>query len=110
VNVVKFSSKAQFLVSAGMDAVIKVTDLNTYEELQTLEGHQTNIFSLDISHDDRYCVSGSSDKTIRLWDLASGEEIAELTGHSDWVTAVAFSPYSRRILSGKKISFFPTLT
>lgn len=34
--------------------------------------------------------------------MQSGENLGTLSGHTDWVTAVKFSPYSRRIFSGSR--------
>src|SRR5262245_51137625 len=44
-------------------------------------------------------VAGFGDLTLRLWDFASGNELRRLVGHSGIVTAVAFSPDGRRILT-----------
>jgi WD40 repeat protein len=46
------------------------------------------------------CV-GSHDSTVKVWDAATGEQRGnDLLGHTDWVTAVAFSPDSKLIVSG----------
>jgi WD40 repeat protein len=39
---------------------------------------------------------------VRLWDVDQGKEIVSLQGHTAGVSAVAFSPDGRRIVSGSK--------
>jgi WD40 repeat protein len=68
----------------------------------TLTGHTDDVFCCRYSHDNRYIVSGSADHSIRVWDAETGEEIGILSGHDEWVTAIAFSPYSRKIVSGSR--------
>ena len=41
-----------------------------------------------------------SDTTIRLWDVSSGQCIRVLMGHSGAVSALAFAPNGRTLLSG----------
>src|SRR5262249_18320852 len=50
--------------------------------------------------DGRVIASVGSDRTVRLWDLKGTKEIRHLDGHTDQVMSVAFSPDSRRVLSG----------
>ena len=40
----------------------------------------------------------------RVWDSETGDEIGKLEGHTDWACALAFSPYSRRLVSGGRDS------
>src|SRR5262249_4560909 len=40
------------------------------------------------------------DKSLRLWDVAGGNELRALAGHRGVVTATAFSPDGKRIVSG----------
>ena len=88
-------------------------------------GHKDTVWNAAISPDQRQMLSGSggfspasnfynkmptylplntrsapySDNSVRLWDLAIGQEIRAFTGHTNTVTAVAFSPDGKQIIS-----------
>ncbi|KIM95286.1 hypothetical protein OIDMADRAFT_183875 [Oidiodendron maius Zn] len=69
---------------------------------QTLEGHKSEVHSVDFSPDGRYLVSGSYDETIKLWDIATGRHRQTYEGHISSVNSVAFSLNGRYIASGSK--------
>ena len=46
--------------------------------LKRLEGHTSEVTSLDVSGSGTTLVSGSYDNTVRLWDLASGRETGKI--------------------------------
>ena len=43
-------------------------------------------------------ASGSGDRTVRLWDVGTAHH-QQITEHGDWVTAVAFSPDGRTLVT-----------
>lgn len=75
-------------------------------------GHRDSVNAVAFSPDARSIVSGgvgpsfrfggNTPGTIKIWDVASGRELRTLSGHSSDVTAVAFSPDGRTIVSGSK--------
>jgi WD40 repeat protein len=97
---------------------------DTGHPLLSMSGHSKNVFALALSHDGRYIASASADYSVRLvktcpasstcctyslfscriWDAESGAEIGKLDGHNDWACALAFSPFSRRLVSGGRDS------
>ena len=44
----------------------------------------------------------SADRTARVYDVHNGKELAVLAGHTDGVTAAAFSPDGRAIVTGSR--------
>ena len=44
-------------------------------------------------------VSGSQDNTLKLWDAATGRELRTLTSDTDTVSAVAFAPNGKTVVS-----------
>jgi WD40 repeat protein len=89
-----FSSDGKTLATGS--GLVRLWNLNTAQELKTLNG----VGSVAFSPDDRTLASGGSDNSIKLWDVASGQELKTLKGHSDSVTSVAFSPDGRTLASG----------
>jgi serine/threonine protein kinase len=97
---VAISPDGQTLVSGSEDDTIKVWNLNTGEEIYTINEHSDDVFSVAISPDGQTFVSGSGDETIKIWKFATGEEINTITEHSSAVFSVAISPDSQFIVSG----------
>ncbi|MFM6131974.1 MAG: tetratricopeptide repeat protein [Sphaerospermopsis kisseleviana] len=100
VNSVAISPDGKILASGSDDKTIKLWNIATGEEIQTLTGHSGSIRTISFSPDGKILASGSSDKTIKLWDIATGEEIQTLTGHSDWIRTISFSPDGKTLASG----------
>jgi WD40 repeat protein len=67
---------------------------------RTLQGHESDIYSIDFSPDGKRLVSGSPDGRIKLWDLSGGISELTITGHGTrQVHSVAFSPDGKRLAS-----------
>ncbi|KAI1470352.1 mitochondrial division protein 1 [Daldinia caldariorum] len=56
------------LVTASMDDLVKVWDLNAGRCIGLLEGHTASVRALQV--EDNILATGSMDATIRLWDLS----------------------------------------
>ncbi|KAF4197557.1 hypothetical protein CNMCM8694_002459 [Aspergillus lentulus] len=114
-----FSPDDQVVASSSSDRTVRLWDVRTGKELQTLRGHSEKLWDVKtgrqcqslrghsdwvttvaFSLDGQKVASGSHDKTIQLWDAKSGRQCQTLLGHSDWVTTVAFSPDGRIVASG----------
>ena len=75
-------------ISGGVDELLKVWDLVTFNVIESMKGHQESIRSVAVTSDDKKAVSGSMDHTIRVWDLQKYEEIYILKGHESMVNCV----------------------
>ncbi|MEO8073825.1 MAG: caspase family protein, partial [Acidobacteriota bacterium] len=102
VSSVAFSPDGKVLASAGKDKTVKLWDVETRQEIRTLNGHSDWINSVAFSPDGKLLASASKDETIKLWNVENGQEIKTLAGHSDWVRAVAFSPDGKILASAGK--------
>ena len=54
------------------------------------------------SNDGKLLAAGGQDATVRRFDAATADlkALSPLTGHSGWVTALAFHPDGKRLLTG----------
>ncbi len=89
-----------FNPTTGDDQTAKVWDATDTREVLTLNGHEKDVVSVDVSADGRFVVSGSFDGTARVWDIRTGQEVARMIGHEEAVRGVAFFPDGKRIVTG----------
>jgi WD40 repeat protein len=58
-----------WLASGGWDFTVKLWDVNTGKEKNTLMEHSGSVTSVAFSPDSSLLASGSLDGTIKLWDI-----------------------------------------
>ncbi len=77
----------------------RVFDAETGKELAQL---RSLVFSAAVfSADDRFLLTGDSGGNMaRLWEADTGRELRTFKGHTGSVTAVAYSPDGRQVLTG----------
>jgi WD40 repeat protein len=63
----------QNILAVAVDNKILLFDMQTYQYIETLEGHSDLVSSLAWSPDGQQLATGSLDKTIRIWDIPAGE-------------------------------------
>lgn len=103
VRAVCFSPDGQWLVTGAEDHVVKVWDVRRRTVKHQLVGHDTDIYSVDVSANSLFIVSGSGDKKAKLWNLDSGKLLATLGeeyGPTDGITSVCVSPTSQLVAAG----------
>jgi WD40 repeat protein len=66
-----------------------------------LGGHTDWVTAIAVSLDGQRIVSGGYDGTLRLWHLAEGES-CQVGEHESEITAVAFAPERKAIISGSR--------
>ena len=90
------------LENASKVKTIKLWDIQTGEQLTTLNGHLDVVHDIAFSPDTTMLASSSSDKTVLIWDVQSGEILRRLVGHTDAVSRLVFSPDGESLASGSK--------
>jgi WD40 repeat protein len=96
---VAFSSDGKQLASGGYEKNIKLWNVATGQEVETLTGHTKYINSVAFSPDGKTLASGSADTTVKLWDAATGQEVRTLKSDSHTVYEIAFSPDGKVLAS-----------
>jgi hypothetical protein len=97
---VAFSPAGTLLASAITDANLRLWDVETRQNIATLQGHEKAIYSVTFSPAGQLLASGGSDSSIKLWDVETRRNIATLQGHEKTIYAIAFSPDGQLLVSG----------
>jgi WD40 repeat protein len=69
---VVFSNDSTLIASGSYDGTVKIWNVATGEEEQTLEGHTSFVNSVVFSKDGTLIASGSDDNTVKIWNVATG--------------------------------------
>jgi WD40 repeat protein len=99
VSVVTFSPDGKRLVTASADAMARLWDAESGNEIAVLQGHTGAVNAAAFSPDGTRVVTASDDKTARLWDAASGKQLSELKGHTEVVRSAEFWPAGNRVVT-----------
>ena len=73
VSAVKWNkSNAYQLASSSHDGTIKLWDADSGARLLTLQGHDSEVFSVAFSPDGKRLASASGNGTVKVWDISNG--------------------------------------
>jgi hypothetical protein len=106
-----FSPDGRILATGGVDRTVCLWETASRLPITTLRGHDRSVAALAFSPDGRVLASADGGpvsrfwqanpaQRIHLWDMATGMELMRLDGHESDVTALAFSPDGKRLVSG----------
>ncbi|MDJ0796280.1 MAG: tetratricopeptide repeat protein [Calothrix sp. MO_167.B12] len=93
-------------IGVNLDTKMKVLGalqdvVYTIRELNTLEGHNNTVTSVNFSPNGEMVVSGDASGMVIIW-RKNGEEIARFQAHDKKITSLSFSPDNQTVLSGSE--------
>lgn len=95
-----FSQDGQFAVTAAeLPANTCLWDMNTFESLATLQGHQHTVLEAAFSPDGQWIATACADHMARIYRVADGSLMHALKSHLAPVLGISFSVDNDRLLS-----------
>ena len=92
----------RLIASADASGVVKIWELATGRELQSLKCSSHEATCVRFSPDGQTLAVGGQDQTVSLWDVATWSETGRLTGHTRTICSIDFSPDGRWLVSGAR--------
>lgn len=86
---VAYSPAGKWMASCGLDATVKIWDVQTNRILKILKGHIGEVTTVAVSPDSKYLASAGYEKRIIIWETGTWKQLKEIELES-WSTAIAF--------------------
>ncbi len=87
------------LAIASADSMIRIVNIETLQEVQTIASHADWVTAVVWSDDGSRLVSASRDKSAKVYDGTTGELISSYLGHGAAVRGVSILPDNKQAVS-----------
>ena len=87
-----FSSDRKTVASWGWDGIIRVWDITTRKQVQTITIQPSGQLMISLSPDGRLLATINRNEPIRLWDIDTGTETQTIVTDSRYLPNLVFSP------------------
>jgi len=97
---VSFTPNGKYILTASVDALIKLWDVSTGKLIRTYTGHGNEVFQAHVHPDGNRIISSSLDHQIKVWNLQTGSLIQTLSpDHYRGVHSITISKDGKYLLS-----------
>jgi WD40 repeat protein/uncharacterized caspase-like protein len=86
-----FSPDKKWFAAGSKDNTVRLWEVATGRQLQSMEAQIGWITTLAFSPDSGTLVAGGLSGAIKLYDVATGKELRALNGHTETVNSIAFN-------------------
>jgi WD40 repeat protein len=98
-NAIAFDPSGERIAIACSDSAVRIWNLRSGDQVQTINGHDKIVMAVSFSHDGKRIVTGSADQTAKVWDATLGTLLVTLPGHTLGLGFVAFTRDDRRVVT-----------
>jgi WD40 repeat protein len=94
---VAFSPDGKFVLTGSWDSTIRLSDVQTGEEVRQFTGHNSGVNSVAFSPDGKYVAAATHRAGAWLWEAATGQVVRQFSDAN--LYRVAFSPDGKYIVT-----------
>lgn len=84
ISALAYSPDGKFLAVGSTDKLIRIWDLESFELIQKLKGHNTSVFYIAFSSKDDIMISGSIYENLIAWDTKSFKPLRKISEESGY--------------------------